>query len=471
MELRGYQSDMLDQARAHIRAGRRRVLLQLATGGGKTAMAATMIQGAAERGLRSQFNVHRKELVDQTGRTFRDIGIEPGFVAAGWPFNPGPLATIAGVQTLANRLEAVPRPQMIVWDECHHMTAALWRRIFDHYADAFHLGLSATPERLDGSGLNDFFDVMVTGPTTAELIGMGFLSSYQYFAPGKPDLVGMPTRCGDFNRSDIGDLMDKPKLIGDVVEHYLRLAPHEPGVVFAVNREHSAHLADAFRSEGVRAAHVDGSMSDRERDRIVAAFRAGDLEVMCNVDLFGEGFDVPGLVYAGLARPTKSLALFLQQVGRALRTFPGKDQAIIADHAGNAFTHGLPDDRRTWSLEGRRARAKSSAPTDATSIHACPQCYRVTYSQVRDCPGCGFEFPIRDRSPAWERGELFLLEKVADRKKKEDAKRRKDEEAACHTAEQLIALAKDRGYPNPEGWAKVKLSQRSGRFFARRRFA
>lgn len=469
MLLRPYQDQMLQEARGHMRAGKRRVLLQLATGGGKTALASYMIDGAAAKGLRSSFNVHRKELIEQTSRAFDEYGIGHGVIGAGWPFNPHELVTIAGIATLARRLEHVLPPNMNVWDECHHLAAAIWRAVFDAFPDAYQLGLSATPERLDGRGLADFFDVMVSGPSTADLIGMGYLSRYRYFAPGKPDLVGMPTRCGDFNRSDLGDLMDKPKLIGDVVEHYLRLAAGELGVVFAVNREHSRHLAMAFKSEGIAAAHVDGSMSDGERSRAVDAFRAGDVRVLCNVDLFGEGFDLPAIVYAGLARPTKSLALFLQQVGRSLRILPGKEHAIIADHAGNAFNHGLPDDRRTWSLEGRKARTGKSAPTDATSIHSCPTCYRVTYSQVRDCPGCGYEFPVRDRSPAWERGELFLLEKVAERKKKEDAEARLAEERACSTAEDFIELARRRGYKNPAGWASLQLDKRTGRFFARRR--
>lgn len=450
-----------------MRQGRRRVLLQLPTGGGKTVMAAEMLGGAAKRGLRSHFNVHRKELIEQTSRTFGDVGIPHGFIAAGLPFNPHALVCLNGVQTLANRLEHIKAPDLVVTDECHHATATTWDTIFRAFPDAYQIGLSATPERLDGRGLKDYFDVMVKGPTVAELIARGFLSPYRYFAPGKPDLVGVPTRAGDFNRGELGELMDKPKLIGDVVEHYLRLARGKQGVVFAVSREHSRHLAEAFAAEGVRAAHVDGSMADKERAAIVGAFRAGDLDMMVNVDLFGEGFDVPGLVYAGLARPTKSLALFLQQVGRALRIFPGKDQAIIADHAGNAFTHGLPDDEREWTLEGRKKGGRTKSSDDAFSIRQCPDCYRVSASGTAICPGCGHEFPAQARAAATEDGELFELERLAA--KNRATEQRKAEERAATTMAELIRLGRARGYANPSGWAKMKLDQRSGRFFAARR--
>ncbi|TKD50556.1 DEAD/DEAH box helicase [Sphingomonas baiyangensis] len=451
MELRDYQATMLDEARALMRSGTRRVLLRLATGGGKTVMAASMLGGAADRGLGSQFIVHRRELIEQTSVTFRSAGIEHGLIASGMPEASHRLVQLAGVQTLVNRLERVAAPKLIVMDECHHAVAGTWQRVLETYPGAFLIGLTATPERLDGRGLKDQFDAMVDGPSTAELIARGFLSPFRYFAPGKPDLVGVPERGGDFNRSALGAAMDKPKLVGDVVEHYQRLAPGEQGIVFAASRDHSRHIAEAFAAEGVAAAHIDGSMSDSERARIVEAFRAGDLRVMSNVDLFGEGFDVPGLVYCGLARPTKSLSLFLQQVGRALRIMPGKSQAIICDHAGNAFTHGLPDDPRQWTLEGRAARAGGGGAGDGFSVRQCLDCYQVSRSTVAVCP-CGSPFPIQSREPEREDGDLFELKRVAEQAEAAAKAARKDEERACVTLADWEALARKRGYK--PGWAK-----------------
>lgn len=445
-----------------MRAGTKRVLLQLPTGGGKTVMAATMLGGAGERGLRSWFNVHRKELIEQTSKTFAEVGIAHGFIASGMPANGFAEVQLAGVQTLINRLDSVTEPKLIVWDEAHHATATIWSTIMARYPNAFHVGLTATPERLDGRGLGDHFDVMVKGPSVSTLIERGFLSPYTYYAPGKPDLLGVPTRAGDFNRGELGDVMDRPKLIGDVVEHYLRLAAGKQGIVFAVSRVHSQHIADAFIGNGVRAAHIDGSMSDRERARIVGAFRAGDLDVMVNVDLFGEGFDVPGLVYCGLARPTKSLALFLQQVGRALRVMPGKENAIIADHAANVFTHGWPDEVRDWTLDSRKKGARRAANDDATPIRQCLECYRVSPSRVSVCPGCGHEFVVQGREPEAGDGELFVLDRLSDREaaKKAATAIRKAEERACKDVADFIRLGVSRGYPNPAGWARHQVKIR-----------
>lgn len=461
MQLRDYQAKMLDDARAHMRAGRKRILLRLATGGGKTVMAAEMLGGAGERGLNSDFIVHRRELIEQTSATFREVGIAHGFIASGMPINGLAKVQLAGIQTLVNRLEGAPVPKLCVWDECHHVTAGLWDQVFRAYPDAFHIGLTATPQRLDGRGLSDHFDVMVDGPSTGELIARGFLSPFQYFAPGRPDLVGMRSVGGDYNRGDISKLMDKPKIIGDIVEHHAKLAAGRRGIVFAASIEHSKHIAEAFNGEGVRAAHVDGSMSERDRRRVVDGFRAGDVQIMTNVDLFGEGFDVPAMEYCGLARPTKSLTLHLQQCGRALRLFEGKVDAIICDHAGNALSGlGLPDDVREWTLEGRKKGASRGVSADAVSIHQCPECYRVTPSQLYRCP-CGYEFPARDRNPAWEAGELFKLDRVAAETAKAKAARdRKEEERACKDAASLIRLARERGYSNPRGWAQMKLQQR-----------
>lgn len=467
MELRDYQTRMLDDARAHMRAGVRRILLRLATGGGKTVMAASMLGGAAGRGLSSQFIVHRRELIEQTSLTFQAVGIRHGLIASGMQPYRDPLVQLAGVQTLARRLDDVAKPKLIVVDEAHHAVAGTWQQVLAAYPDAYVIGLTATPERLDGRGLKDHFDVMVDGPSTGELIERGFLSPYTYFAPGTPDLVGVPVRAGDFNRGELGDLMDKPKLIGDIVEHYQRLAAGHQGIVFAASREHSRHIAEGFKAVGIRAAHVDGEMADRERKRAVDAFRARDLDIMVNVDLFGEGFDVPGLVYCGLARPTKSLALFLQQVGRALRIMPGKERAIICDHAGNAFTHGLPDDPRTWSLEGRKSRAANIGAGDGFSIRQCLECYRVSPSMTQICPGCGTAFLVRDRAPEGAAGDLTELTRLADQEAKAAKEACKEEERACVTLADWEALARRRGYK--AGWAKHQWEFRQK--FRRRRAA
>jgi superfamily II DNA or RNA helicase len=456
--LRDYQEAIILRAADYMRVGVRRILLQLATGGGKTVMAAAMHGNAASVGLTSEFVVHRKELIDQTSRTFTAFGIQHGFIAAGRPFMDHPDVTIAGVQTLVNRLSGLLPPDLVIIDEAHHATAASWQRVLDAYGDAFIIGLTATPERLDGRGLDDHFDVMIEGPPVAELIARGFLSEFDYYAPSVPDTTSVHTTAGDFNRGEVAELMDKPKLIGDVVEHYGRLAAGEQGIVFAASREHSRHMAEAFTAAGTRAAHVDGSFPDAERTRLVDAFRAGDIRILCNVELFGEGFDVPGIVYCGLARPTKSLALHMQQCGRALRMFEGKDIAILADHAGNALRHGLPDDERRWSLKGREVRQRGAAANDALPVRQCKTCFRVSPSTVTECPGCGEPFPVIVRQLVQEEGELTKVERM---QRQEEARRqRKAEERECKTLEDWHRLAAKRGHKR--GWAKVQWKLRHG---------
>jgi len=478
--LRDYQFDLLYRAAAAMRAGHRRVLLQLPTGGGKTEMAKAAARSAVEQAMRAHFLVHRKELIDQTSRSFWRSHLAHGFVATGRPFDPEASALLAGIQTLVNRLDQVPPPNLAIIDEAHHATAATWSQALDWYGDndAYVLGLTATPERLDGAGLDGHFDTLICGPSVAELIADGYLSEFNYYAPSIPDLKGIKTTAGDFARGEVADLMDKPKLVGDIVDHYLQLAPGAPGIFFAASIAHSQHIAAAFNAAGVPAAHVDGSSKDR--DSIVDRFRAGELKMMTNVDLFGEGFDVPGIVYCGLGRPTKSLSLFMQQCGRAFRPIYAeglpldtREQrfaaiaagrkaggAIICDHAGNAFRHGLPDDEREWSLAGKAGRkSEGSVSDDAMPVRQCLVCYRVSPSTLSICPGCESEFPRQERKMAHEAGQLTKLER--DQLRKDESLRKQREEKACRNHEDFVQLARDRGYEDPEAWASVRIKARA----------
>lgn len=470
ISLREYQLNLLRRAAAAMAAGARRVLIQLPTGGGKTRMAAALLNSVCSLGFGGQFLVHRKELIDQTSDSFTELGLRHGFVASKRPMDLSNSLLIAGVQTLANRLDVVLPPRLGVIDEAHHATAETWARVMEAYGDSWIIGLTATPERLDGRGLDEHFDVLIEGPSVAWLIAKKFLSPYEYFAPDRPDMSGVDDMAGDYSRTGAAAVMDRPKLIGDFVEHYLRLAPGERGIVFAVNRQHSQHLAEAFNGAGIPTAHIDSTM-DAERDAAMKAFRGHDLTLLTNVDLLGEGVDVPDISYVGLGRPTKSLSLHRQQIGRNLRTAEGKLRGIIADHAGNAFVHGLPDDEVTWSLKGRVGRTRGNPNDDAAPVRQCLVCYRISPSKVKVCPGCGTETSPNPRQIEIEAGQLKKLEreqaKVASaEEKKRAARRRRLEEQACKSKAALIELAKSRGYEFPAAWAERKISQR--RQFAKR---
>lgn len=451
--LRSYQADMLLQALAYMQQGYRRILIQAPTGAGKTVLAGALMGAALDLGMRSQFIVHRKELINQTSASFDRSGLPHGFVAAKRPFDPLAMVQLAGVQTLVNRLAALLPPNLAIVDECHHATAGTWARVLASYPDAYIIGLTATPQRLDGRGLDDQFDVIVRGPSVAWLIEHGYLSPYEYYAPSIPDMTGVKTLAGDFNRAGSAEVMDKPKLIGDTVEHYLSLAPGEQGIVFATSREHSRRIADAFIGSGVPAMHVDGEMEDSERDRFDDAFRAGDLRIGVNVGLFGEGYDVPNISYVGIAAPTKSLVNHLQWCGRALRPADGKLRAVISDHAGNALRGlGLPDDEREWTLVGRPKKGTNNAGQDADPITQCLTCFRIYYSAQRSCPGCGVEAPPAPREVKQVAGTLSRLER--EDLKRRQAETRKAEERACESFDEFVSLAKARNYQWPDQWAR-----------------
>ncbi|WP_439538702.1 DEAD/DEAH box helicase [Sphingomonas sp.] len=460
INLRDYQTKIVADCRQAFREGDRKVVVQLATGGGKTVLGSFMVHGAAQqRALTCWWLVHRRELISQASKTFYDMGIPHGIIAGGHASDPLARVQVGSIQTIARRLDKMPPPDMIVFDETHHIGAAQWSEIFARFPQAYVLGLTATPWRLDGRGLGQWYARMVQGPTVAELIERGSLSPYRLFAPSAPDMRAVQTQAGDYKQRALAEIMDKPSITGDAVQHYRQLCPGKRAVAFAVSIEHSRHIAAEFNAAGIRAEHVDGTMDIAARDAAVARFVAGDTLILSNAELFGEGFDVPAIEAAILLRPTKSLSLYLQQVGRALRPAPGKAQAVILDHAGNSLTHGLPDDEREWTLDDRekqRRAAESAAP-----VRQCAKCFRV-YRPAPKCPGCGFAAPVAVREIEKRDGELVEVDASAVKE------HRKAEERACKSLADWQRLGAARGYK--PGWA-LKQFQIREQYRSRRKAA
>jgi DNA repair protein RadD len=453
--LHPFQQQLVDTAAGHLAAGARSVLIQAPTGAGKTVITSSIFDRSITKGRRSWFIVHRRELVLQAVRTFEEAGVPTGVVAAGWPMHPGRPVQVCSVGSLRGRLRHLMPPDLVVWDECHHCAAKTWGDLHAALPKARHVGLTATPERLDGAGLGDYFDEMVVGPSTAWLIENKYLAPFRYFAAPKLVLDNVATTAGDYNKGQLAAAIDKPAITGDAVSHYLRVAPGRRAVAFAVKIEHSRHIVESFLAAGVPACHVDGETPTHERDRAVAAFRAGEIKVLSNVDLFGEGFDLPALEVAILLRPTKSLGLYLQQVGRALRTSPGKTEAIILDHASNVGVHGMPDDERGWALtSGRRQKKGVAGP----SVRICEDCFAAVNSRNLVCPECGCVFPAEEREINEVAGDLQEVSQEA-----RDALRRERnrEQAAAKTFDELLAIGKRRGYRNPAAWARILIQARA----------
>ena len=451
MKLRPYQEQLIVDIRGRFRSLDRTVMVQLATGGGKTVTSAYMVKTASARGKRCWWVVHRREIILQASRTFWEMDIPHSLVMGGSIGDRDAMVQVGSVQTLARRLGKLPSPDLIIFDECHHMGASQYQAIYEHAPRAQVIGLTATPWRLDGRGLGAWFDSMVQGPSVASLMEGGSLCDYRLFAPSTADVASVATQGGDFKRDDLARVMDKPAIVGDAVTHYRRLADGKRAIAFAVSVEHSQHVAAQFREAGIPAAHVDGTMDTASRDAIVADFAAGRLHVLSNADLFGEGFDAPAVEAVILLRPTQSLSLHLQQIGRALRPAEGKPHAIILDHAGNAMRHGLPDDDREWTLEDRPKKKRGEKST--VPVRQCPKCFRVHAPQP-SCPSCLFHYPVHSREVEQVEGDLEVVDIEAIRARK------RAELKAARTLQDLIELGRARGYRNPTVWAQHRHQER-----------
>jgi superfamily II DNA or RNA helicase len=428
------------------------------TGSGKTTIFAYAASQAAAKGNSTLILAHRAELVRQASATLDRFGVAHGLIVPGAEMTNA-LVQVASVPTLVRRLARLDwAPDFIVVDEAHHATRDTGHgRILAHFDGAKVLGCTATPARLDGQGLGlavgGFFDApLVLGPTVRELVEQGHLSRPVVYAPpGRPDLSGIRSRAGDFDKGALAAAVDKPTITGDAIEHYRRLAAGAPSIAFTVSIAHAVHVADAFREAGYQAASIDGTLSDSDRRQRIEDLGAGRLNVLTSCELIGEGVDVPIVAAALLLRPTKSLALYLQQVGRALRPSPGKDRALILDHVGNVHRHGLPDAEREWTLNSERTRKAKPQPP---SIRECPACY-ATHHPAPRCPCCGFRYPVQAREVEEVAGELAEVQRTEARL---IARR---EQGQAQGLDELRALAARRGYK--PGWAEAIHRARQGR--------
>lgn len=436
MKLRPYQQDLTNQIYAHWAAGFRNVLAALPTGGGKAVIVCHIL--SRHKGA-SCVIAHRQELVGQLCLTLaqfkvrhRIIGpkaliqmviqVQMDELGASF-YDPSAPCGVAGVDTLIRRQEPLAAwansVTLKVHDECHHnLRENKWGKADKMFANAWGLGVTATPGRADGRGLgrhaDGFYDCLVLGSTMRELINIGALSEYRIFAPPSDlDLSHVSTSAatGDFNKDQLKKEVRKSRLVGDVVEQYLKIAPGKRGVVFAVDVETAVNTAGRFQTAGVRAEVVSAKTPDWLRHELIRRFRNGELDVLVNVDLFGEGFDLPAIEVLMMIRPTQSYPVFCQQFGRALRPFPGKRQAIIIDHVGNTMRHGLPDAKRSWTLDRRERGARGKRSPDVMPITTCTSCFSAYEAIYNACPFCGaVPTPAGRSHPIQVDGDLFELD-------------------------------------------------------------
>jgi DNA repair protein RadD len=385
--LRPYQvADLKKIYEAFKRNGR--VCYQAPTGSGKTRLATEFLSRQSDD--RILILAHRDEILQQIDGALKTLGIRHGIIAPDYPETKDRVQ-VASVMTVVRRLDRIKPPTLIWIDEAHHAAAETWRRILAAWPDADVLGTTATPRRLDGKPLDDIFDELVIGPSIARLIDDEWLAPCTVFVPARgPDLSKVQIRAGDYAIDQLSTAMSNSIIVGSAVREYERICSGGPSIAFCVDTAHSKLVAEAFGRHGYRAQHVDGETPRGERRNLIAALADGSIDVLCNCGLISEGLDVPGVeVVIGL-RPTRSLALYLQMVGRALR--PGKPMAFLLDHAGNTYRHGLPTARRRWTLHGRQTDDNAG-----DGLRRCRACGAVNERDAEVCAYCGAELPHRER--------------------------------------------------------------------------
>ena len=388
MDLRPYQQTLVSTTKTKFRNGEHSVLVVLGCGGGKSVIAAKIAKQTTDKNHDVIFIVHRRELCEQIRKTFNLCGVNPE------------RCRIEMVQTLCRR--SFPQPKLLIIDEAHHVMAESYQKVLDKCKGSYVIGFTATPERLDGKSLKDVFGTEIKGPTVQWLIDHKFLSDYTAYNAPLLSTEGMHIRHGDYVKDDIDAAMST-KLFGDAVNNWKRIANGKKTIVYCHSVEASKQIAEAYRAQGISAAHLDGTTPKKERESIVQAFRDGTIEVLSNVDLFGEGFDVPDCECVQLLRPTASRTVFVQQAMRSMRYQEGK-HAIILDHTENIAKFGTPKNLAPVVERKKQQKKKNDLP-----VKYCPECLAVIESGQTVCPYCGYELP-RDERKSPELVECSLKE-------------------------------------------------------------
>lgn len=440
-----HQADAVAGIEGAWASGTRSVCYQLPTGGGKTRVFRTIVDNHASGKKIVYVMAHTRALINQLSEELNDAGVRHGMIAAGYPYISHRVQ-ICSIQTLVRRVEGLPDPDLVIIDEVHHVKCKSYLSVIKRWPAAKILGVTATPRRPDGKPLSDIIERLITGPTMRFLIDNGYLSDYVYFAPDDVDMAGTHMRGGDYVTSEAVAKVDRRVIIGSAIDHYREHANHCPAIASCASIQHAEHVAQEFRDAGYGAVAIHSKKEQTEIKRAVLGLKDGTNNVLCQVDLLGEGVDMPyAQALIGL-RPTNSEVVFLQHAGRILRSAKGKSDAIFLDHVGNWQRHGLPDDDRIWSLAGRMQRE-----TGISKYKRCPDCVRPVPTATRVCPYCGHQWTETaeavQRMPHEVEGELV---NVKGRSQRQGLVLRIAREA--HSLKQAVGIAKSMGYKHTEAY-------------------
>jgi DNA repair protein RadD len=452
-QLHGHQELAVQMVRFSLGSGKRRPMLQAPTAFGKTIVAASIVERVLAKGNRAIFTVPRKSLIDQTVDRFREEGIEGiGVLQADHPeTDPSRPIQVCSIQTLKNR--KIPPANIVLVDEAHEKHGFLDKWMADpEWQRVPFVGLTATPWT---KGLGELYDDLLIPTTTAELIDKGFLSPFKVFAPSHPDLRGVRTILGDYHEGQLSAVMSEAKLTADIVKTWLEKGEDRPTLAFCVDRAHARKLADEFSEKGVSCGYVDAYTDRRARNELAEAFRNRLVQVVCSVGTLTTGidWDVRCII---LARPTKSEILYVQIIGRGLRTALGKTECLILDHSDTTLRLGFVTDIGHDRLDNGRNSVGQAAKREKEEPkpRECPACHVLKAPKVHVCPNCGFA-PAKQPSVEVRDGELVELHRRG--------KANIGEKQAVYSG--LLWLANQRGYK--KGWAANQYRQAFGVWPAR----
>lgn len=423
MELRPYQAELINNIRQSIKNGHKSIVSVLGCGGGKSIIQAEIARSATDKGNRVLFLVHRKELCEQITNTFTMQGVDME------------LCSVSMVQTVSRHIEKVQAPKIIITDEAHHSTANTYKKIYNSFPDALRLGFTATPCRLNAGGLGEVYEDLITSVSTKWLIDNHYLSPYKYYSVKLADTSGLHVKAGDYKADEIAELMQSKEIYGETVKQWERLAKGRKTIAYCASVKAAEETAEQFRQAGYTAASLSGSTPKEQRTQIMQDFRDSKIMVLTNCELFGEGLDVPDCECTVLLRPTQSLTLYIQQSMRSMRYMPDKT-AIIIDHVGNCYLHGLHDDNREWTLEPKAKQA------NMVKIRECPMCFSVYPPTKQKCPYCGYAAVKEIQRKEKKTVEIDLVEM----QRQEDIKNTKYSDLTAESWSDVERIRKTRGY-------------------------
>lgn len=449
MSLRPYQEAGLDQIRSHFKAGTKKVLLHLATGGGKTHIFSHILKTMHKSGRPAIMIVRGRKLVEQAHQRLVHEGVWHGVhMANHWNCRPGEKIQICSIDTLTSR-QIYPPAELIVIDEAHRAVSTNYRGFLKAYPNAFVLAVTATP--YTDASLEHVADAIVKPISMKGLVELGFLVPPKYFCPRRPDLTGVKISSStkDYVQDQLSAKMDQPHITGDLVDQYQKLGQGRPAIVFCVTVQHSKNVCDAFNAAGIPAAHMDAATTDEERLNTLKAFERGEFRVVTNCGILCEGVDLPFVSCIVLARPTKSYLLYIQQAGRGTRPAKNKSDFLILDHADNVRRHGFIDDEPQVFLEGRFEKGISK-------VRICSECY---LAYVGSCPECGPQAKPLDGG-GMQREVLQIEGDLEEMKREKERQERVSELDPIQELKRYEEIAAVRGYSR--GWIWHQMKDRFG---------